>query len=315
MNLINKTLIDMLISAAETLRNSICGTLEKYKNDAEREKRISERFKDEAQYYAEQQGKLAAIARAEIEKAERVFCAKVNDLSGQMETQLKRHLSEPVNSQFHDKLKMIADFDLLPESLEIEQLIQLNGGNQTGLSALAKTLEKVNSPYKLNYHSTKDFQNDIAEIRGLCRNLKYIPATYLHQGVEVFKGISADYVYPNGNVLHNRITFDSVHLITSQIDFETRIEKIKGLKDVWSADCSYAEADKESEEAKKIQKLTNEFLKDAGLPAGEPIEAKSATTIENTNDNNIGVEFAKQLGAEKAASRQAYDETIGMMLK
>lgn len=314
MNLINRDILDLILAAAESLRNDTCGILEKYKNDAEREKRISERYKDETEYYREQQGKLAAIARDEIAKAERIFAAKVEKYTGQMETELKKHLSESVNPQFRDKLKMIADFDLQPESIEIEELIQLNHGNQVGLAALERTLEKVDSPYRIQYHSTKDFMNDIAEIRALSRNMKYIPSEYLHEGIEVFGGITEDYVYPNGNILHRGLAYDRVSLIASQMAFESGIEKIKGLKDVWQADCSYFDADKKAEEAKKEQKLLNKYLSDAGLPEEEPISAESETTIQDSTDN-AGIAFAKELGAEKAAARQMYDETLNTMMK
>lgn len=315
MNLINRDILDLILAAAETLRNETCRILESYRNNMERERRIGARYKDESDYVKDKQQELSSIARNDIAKAESVFAAKVEKYAGQMKNELEKHLSEPVNQQFRDKLKMIADFDLQPECVEIEDLIRLNRGNQTGLSALARTLEKVDSPYRIQYHSAKDFTNDIAEIRGLGRNLKYIPSEYLHEGIEVYDGITEDYVYPNGNVLHNGISYDRVSLIANQFDFESRIEKIKGLKDTWTADCSYYDADKKAKEEEKQRKILNKYLSDLGLPEEKPISAESETTIEDSTVDNAGVELAKQLGAEKAATKRTYDETIGTMLK
>lgn len=284
MNLINKTLIDLLISSAETLRNEICNSLEKYRKDIALQKRISERYKDEQNYYREQQTKLAAIAREEIAKAERVFTTKVNDYTKQMEEQLKKHLAEPVNPQFREKLSLLADFGIQPEKIEVEDLIQKNGGNQLGLTALAKTLEKVDSPYVLKYHTTADYQNDIESIRNITMNMKYIPAEYHHEGCEIYKGIRFDQVLPNGAVLHGGLSFDSIALITCRIGFENTIESIKQLKDVWSADCSYTEADQNS----------------LGQNENKPI---SGTSVEGDKVSKDVLNIAREIGQQKAKTQ------------
>lgn len=281
MILINESLIDLLLSAAETLREETCKALEQYRTDRDREKRISERFKDESNYFNEKQSKLAANARDAIAKAERVFSSKVEEYTGQMEQQLKKHLSMPVNSQFREKLSMISDFGLQPEKIEIEDLLSLNGGNQTGLAALKKTLEKVNSPYTLKFHTTADYEADIAAIRSITRNMKYIPAEYHAMGVEVYKGIEDDLVYPNGGILRGGIRYDSIDLIASAASFETSIEQIKNMKTAWSADCTYGEAKQNTEN-----------------------NTESTTTIEDSPDNNEAVKIAKELAERNVSARQ-----------
>lgn len=187
---------------------------------------------------------MAAYARESIAKAERIFSHRVCEVSKQMEEQLQKHLSAPVNPEFREKLKMLFDFGLQPERIEIDHLLSLNGGNQTGLAALAKTLEKVDSAYVLKYHSTADYEADIAKIRDLPRNLKVIPLEFHSEGVEVYRGEKRDYVYPSGGVVVRKYEYDSVSLLNSTSAFESAIEDINGMKGTWTADCSYAEADK-----------------------------------------------------------------------
>jgi len=296
MNIINGTLIDLLLSAAETLHAETCRILQSYRTKRDYEREISKRYKDEEGFFRQEQSKLAAIAREEIAKAEQAFSAKVTDYAKQMEGQLKKHLSMPVNSQFREKLSMLSDFGIQPEKIEIDDLLTLNAGNQIGLTALAKTLKKVDSPYVLKYHSTKDFEEDIAEIKDILRNLKYIPADYHSEGCEIYKGITADFVYPNGAKLGSGISYDSVWLIQSNVAFESALEKIKGMKDIWSADCSYSEADETADE------------ETAGLPAEEISRPKSGTAVEDDPESSEAMKIAKQLGRETAKARQAFED-------
>lgn len=290
-NLINGTLIDLLLSAAETYKNETCRTLEQYRKDRDLQKRISERYKDENEYFNEQQSKLAAIAREGISKAERVFNTKIIDYTKQMEEQLRKHLHEPVNTQFREKLSMLADFGISPERIEIEDLLLLNNGNQLGLSALDKTLKLVDSPYVLHYHTTADYQNDIAIIRDMTRNIKYIPTEYHQEGCEIYRGITADYIYSNGSIIGGGMRYDSVSLIQCAVSFENNIESIKAMKNIWQSDCSYEEADRN------------------GDPAEHTETAESGTRIEDNPDNN-GMNIAKQLGKDAAKARDVYSELV-----
>ena len=293
MNIINETLIDLLISAAETLRNETCRILQSYRTKRDYEHKIAERYKDENAYFQQEQSKLASIARDDITRAEKAFSAKVEEYTGKMEEQLKKHLSMPVNSQFREKLSMLADFGIQPEKIEIDDLISLNGGNQIGLTALAKTLEKVNSPYKLKYHTTADYQADIGKIRNLAVNLKYIPNEYHSEGCEIYKGIYADLVLPNGRVIGNGINYDSVSLLTNAVVFENTMKEIQGFKDIWSADCSYSEADNADETESNPE---------------------SGTTVEESNSE--GIKVAKQLGRDSAKAQENYNRIVkeGQML-
>lgn len=289
MNLINATLIDLLIASAETLRNETCRILERYRNELAIEKTRSERYKAEKEYYAEQQAKLALIAREAISKAERVFKGQVTDYANQMEQQLRKHLNEPVSAQFREKLTMISDFELQPERLEIDDLLALNNGNQTGLAALQKVLEKVNSPYKLNYHTVTDFQTDIERIREFGRNFKFIPNEYHHEGCEIYKREQFAYTYPNGSTIGQPV--DSVLLLQKSSEFELAIARITALKDTWTADCSYAQVDQVTQN-------------DPGQP-----QAKSNTTV--SDSDSAGMKIAKELGEQKTRNAEIHAKVMG----
>ena len=310
MNLINNNLIDLLISAAETLKSDVVRILTEYKKESSTAKKFSQRLKDEDGYYQEEQGKLAATARKSIEAAEKAFCSRVEDLSGRMETELRKHLSEPVNPQFRERLSMLAEFGLQPEKIEIEDLIALNAGNQMGLAALAKTLEKVESPFVLKYHTTADYQSDIAEIRDICRNLKYVPVDYLHEGCEIYKGINGDFTYPDGQT-GSQITYDSLTLTKYAWIFENTLEKIKNLKDIWASDCSYSEADAAAVEAIDIMKSANEQLTANGLPAEELPNPKTGTTVEDEPIASEAMQFALKHGREKALENNVLNRLAG----
>jgi len=294
MNLINSKLIDLLLVAAENLRNEVTRALESYRNDVARERSVSQRYKDENEYFQQAQSKLAEIARAAIIKAERVFRGKCEDVAKEMSEQLRKHLSEPVNGQFRDKLAMISDFGLQPERMEIDDLISLNSGNQTGLAALQKVLEKVDSPFKLSYHTTADYQNDIKTVRELGLNVRYIPMEYHSEGCDIFRGQQLVYTYSNGNTLG--VTLDSVTLLRKSSDFENDIAKIRSLKGVWAADCSYTDANRVSE-----------AQREDGSPAESTPDPESATKVFDEND---GVKVGRELGQRAARNTETYARAL-----
>lgn len=295
MNLINGKLIDNILFAADTLRNDTIAALGQYRNDIEREKRLAQRYKAEEEYLAGQRNKLSAIARAAIEKAERVFSGAVQEYADEMEMELRRHIAVPVNNQLRERLLMLTEFGISPTRTEIDALLELNRGNQIGLAAIQKTLERTKSPFPLKYHTTEDFENDLKMIRDLPRNLKYIPLEYLHEGIEIYEGRRGDYQYEGGGTVGNQFDWDSVSLIQNAQAFESKIEKIQGLKDIWAADCSYTQAD--------------QFAEDIGA---KPV--KSGVTVTESEENNAGMRFVKQMGADAARARKALEELKNSML-
>lgn len=295
MNLINSALIDLLLLAAETFTQKMNGILESYKIDRDLEKAISEKYIERDAYFAEKQSALAADARSKIRQAETDFSVAVADNTAQMEAELKKHLSMPVNKLFREKLSTFFDFGIAPEKIEIEELLELNAGNQLGLTALAKTLEKVGSQFVIKFHSTADYQQDIAEIRAIPRNMKYVPVPYLHEGVEIYKGVTDDFVLPDGRVIGGRISYDSVSLLASASIFESEIEKIRDLKNIWTTDCSYEAAD---------------LIAKSGNQAEEQSNPESGTVIEDDTVNRLGMQIAIDAGKQQTQAQKTFDELL-----
>lgn len=315
MNLIPGTLIDLVMSAAETMREEMIQALSKYREGASVARRVADKYKPEIaeEYYREEREKLASSCRNGIEKAEKAFQSRIESLSGKMETELKRHLSEPVNGEFHSKLKLIQDFGLQPERLELENLLSLNNGNPMGLQALAKVLKKNGSAYRLNYHTTGDFQQDLEKIRSLCQNLKYCPAGFMPEMVEVYQGITGNYVYPNGNTLFGSVIYDRNTLAVKTAFFEERLNQIKAMRDVWSADCSYTEADRQAEAETEVQREVNRILTESGLESKPITEPKSETAVSEATE--AGMQFARELSQQSARNAKIYNQAMEMYSK
>ena len=297
--MINKTLIDLLLSSAEAMQNEVISALHEYRTNRDKERETSQMYKKEyeTKYFEGKQSFLAECARERIGKAERIFRNKAEDCVKQMESQLKTHLHEPINEQFREKLKMISDFGIIPEKIEIDDLLLLNKGNQVGLEALRKTLDKVGCTYTVKFHSTKDFENDIATIKNMVRNMKYIPNEYYSEACEIFKNQNFSYTYDNGNTLS--MFYDSQTLLKLSVGYGNCISEIKGMRDIWAKDCSYEVADRNSEG-------------ETGLSTEENTEIKSGTTIEDNPNYSEGIRIAKELGQRSARNAEIYNQVMGM---
>lgn len=311
MNLVSKNLIDLLVSAAETMRMDIYQAMQNYRTTIETETKVAARFKDEEGYLQGVRSKQGEITRGAVERATRLFKGKAKDIADRMESELRKHLHEPVNSEFREKLSMISDFNLQPEPMEIEDLITLAAGNQTALAALAKTLQKVESPYSLNYHSTADFTRDIETVRELSRNAFYIPAEFRAEGKQIFTGYPTVYTAPNGSTLGT--TFDEFNIRMQSMDFESRINTVKGFADTWSADCSYGTAEQIAAREQAQQQELNRALEAEGLKP-EPIE-QPQTETQIDSSSSEGVRIARELGQRNAEGAKTLQKAMDTYLK
>lgn len=312
MNLISHALISLLLNASETMKEEVTHALQEYRTEMERHKAIAPQYKNEAEYLTGQQAKYSEIARAAINKALRIFKNKAEETANQMTEQLRKHLHESINPEFRDKLSVISQFGLKPEKTEIEDLILLADSNQTALSALKTVLEKVESPYHLNFHTTGDYEKDIESVRSLGRNAFYIPSEYHAEGAEIFKGQQFTYTYPNGGQVGFTLTGTDILMRSS--DFETTLIGIAGLKDVWTKDCSYSLADKAAEVELTAQQEINSQLQSEGLEPEPIITPESGISLDDTRSAE-GVRIARELGQRNAEGAKTLQKAMDMYLK
>ena len=311
MNLINKTLIDLLMNASETMKEDIASALREYRNELQHQKSIATQYKDEAGYLAGQQTKYAEIARTAVYRALRIFKAKAEETAKQMEEQLRKHLHEPVNAEFQQKLMMISQFGLKPERMEVEDLISLADGNQTALSALKAVLEKVQSPYHLNFHATAAYEQDIENVRSISRNAFFIPLEFHPEGAEIFNGQQFLYTYPSGSQIGH--TLSGTDILLRSTEFGTTLANIAALKDIWTKDCSYSLADQAGEIETEAQEEMNARLQAEGMEPEPIANPESGVSLDNSSAE--GIRIAKELGKQNSAGAQTLQKAMDIYLK
>jgi len=287
MNILNKKNFDMLVLAAKTFQTEIGDILERYRMECDAARETAKQFKEEDAYFKSKQTHFAEISREGISKSERVFCNRIDEVCKDLEGELQKHLAEPIRADFRERLSFIKEFGILPEPIELQSLLKQNAGNQDGLAALQNVLEKNGSPYRLTYHTTKDFQNDVEVIRGVCRNLKVIPTEFIHEGVEIYQGMTFPRTLPNGRQLGGSITYDSVGLVINASAFQAWLEQVEGMKEKWVADCSYDLADDVS---KSVQAIDPETLP----------EPQSETSIIDDGPIEEALQIAREYGRQTA---------------
>lgn len=303
MNNFTMSLFDLIINAADALKESMTETLRKYRAEMAKVTEDAKVFKAEEEYISKKKIVLVATAQEAISKAQRVFRSKIERYSEQLRDELEKHVSEPISSVFREQLLTIAQFHIQPSETQIKALLKANSGNQVGLSAIAKVLDDVQSPYRVNFRETKDYEDDLKMIeRWSIQPIAY-DMDYHHEACDIMRGQHIKIIRDDLSTYENGSTFDSIALIAGSTDFETKIEAIKAMKNSWVCDVSYALAEQHTT-------TENEILQDVGANTeSNNNEFQSSTSIEN-NETYQAVQLAREIGKASAQTYAPMSQTV-----
>lgn len=310
MNNFTMSLFDLIINAADTLKESMTEALRKYRAEMTKVTEDAKVFKAEEEYISGKKTILVATAQEAISKAQRVFRSNIERYSEQLHDELERHVSEPINSDFREQLLTIAQFRIQPSETQIKALLKANNGNSVGLSAIAKVLDDVQSPYRVNFRETKDYEDDLKMIeRWSIQPIAY-DADYHHEACDVMRGQRIKRIRDDLSTFEDGTTFDSIALITGSADFENKKETVKSMKNSWVCDVSYALAEQHTTAEQEAEKLKNEILRSVGAdPEPNDNEYKSSTSVENDRSHEA-MQLARELGKAAARSNAPMSQAV-----
>ena len=218
--------------AATAYRAAVVEILTAYREKIARAKTDATQYKDELTRYAEAKASIVSDTRRRLDEARSKLTETVK---GEIETLrglLHEHVSIRPTSIFSDTLKSYADFDLQPTETEIAALLKLNGGASLGLRALNSVLKKVQSPFRVDYTRTDQFERDLADLDKLGEQAAcYAPLELYHEIIEL---------YANTPNLRNGIDvgdkWGSVSLMVQSQLFESAIDDLRAMSERWSAE-------------------------------------------------------------------------------
>lgn len=283
MNHINTAVFQLIRTSAESLKESITASLQKYRKEVAEAAEESERYKDENGYLASRKHFFAELARGEIEKTQRIFQDKLSRYAETLTGELEKHVSTPLNGSFRDQLLTIAQFKIRPSRTQIEALLKINDGHPVGLQALTKVLSDVGSEFQIISKPIADYERDIKYIEQLAIQPISYDILYHHEAVEILSGTNIVQVRPDGRTFENGMTFDSTSLLAATSGFENAVDRIEGMGSSWAADVTYRSADEMSDH-------------------GPDRNVESSVSIEESDTQ--AVEIAKELGRQKAAQNR-----------
>lgn len=310
MNFINGYAFDSLKRADETYRAATADALSAYRTDMNKVRETAKKYKDENEYINSRQPQLAETTRAALQSARNTFVTEVKSTARTMRESLGKYLSEPLNTDFQNKLKLYSDFGVPMCKSEVNAMLSLNKGNPFGLRALATVLERTKADWRLSYRDVGQYEKDLEELDKYVVNPPvYIPGEYHSEGCELYRKVRIKRTASDGkSVYESGSTYDSVAIIIDTNIHESMAEKAQGMRQSWTADINTPAISKASKEEVKRLEEENKYLKKEGVLDKYlnviPDEEESTTRIEESNDK--GLQLARDLGLRDAKAEEAY---------
>lgn len=218
--------------AATAYRAAVVEILTAYREKDARAKADAAAYKDEDQRYAEAKAAIVTDTRRQLDNARAKLTETVKGEVDALRGLLREHVSIRPTGLFGDALKFYGDYGLQPTETEIAALLELNGGASLGLRALSAVLEKVQSPLRIEYTTTDQFERDLADLGKLGEWAAcYAPLQLHHEICQL---------YVNTPNLRNGIDvgdkWGSVSLMVQSQLFESAIDDLRAMSERWSTE-------------------------------------------------------------------------------
>ena len=219
-------------AAATSYRAAVVEALTDFRKADERAKADAAQYKNETERYAEAKASIVSDTRRRLDEARSRLTESVKSEIETLRGVLREHVAIRPTDLFTSALKCYADFGLQPTETEIAALLELNGGASLGLRALSATLEKVQSPLRIEYTTTDQFERDLADLGKLGDQAAcYAPLAFHRENC---------LLYANTPNLRNGIDtgdrWSSVTLTIQSQLFESAIDDLKAMSERWSTE-------------------------------------------------------------------------------
>lgn len=301
MNKLNETTLKHIVTRAKQYQGKVSEILDGYTSMMEKTKHEAAIRKDETEYISANQKKHSEATRHLLQKEQEAFASEVRNASKELKGQLIDALSQPVHVAVNQQLTLMHTFGIAPSRTQLENLIDLNGGNMLGLQAINALLTETKAPYTVKCFDVGDYERDLATLEHLAENSDhYIPTDHHSAGCDVFRGTNQTIKRYDGMEVSTGFEWDSVSLLMRSTDVSNDVKKIGDMTQRWSADVSTEIMDRASAAVKE------EAAKQAeaeGKPAPADPDPVSTTTIEQAEDDATAL--ARELGQQNAKAVEA----------
>ena len=303
MNKLNETTLKHIVTRAKQYQGKVSEILDGYTSMMEKTKHEAAIRKDEAEYISANQKKHSEAARRLLQKEQEAFASEVRNASKELKGQLIDALSQPVHVAVNQQLTLMHTFGIAPSRTQLENLIDLNGGNLLGLQAINALLTETKAPYTVKCFDVGDYERDLATLEHLAEHSDhYIPADHHSAGCDVFRGTNQTIKRYDGMEVSTGFEWDSVSLLMRSTDVSNDVKKIGDMTQRWSADVSTEIMDKASA-AVKEEAAKQAEAEGKSVPA-DP-DPESTVTIKQAEDDATAL--AREIGAERAQHDKVND--------
>lgn len=301
MNKQNELTLKHITTRARQYANKISEILDGYNVQMEKTKNEAKVRKDEHEFIATNQKKHSEAARRLLQKEQETFASEVRHSAEELKKQLIDSLSQPVHLAVNQQLNIMHTFGIAPSRTQLENLIDLNGGNLLGLQAINALLTETKAPYTVKCFDVGDYERDLATLEHLAENSDhYIPTDHHAVGCDVYRGTDKVIKRYDGQEVHTGFEWDSLALLLRNTSVVSDVRLIEEMAQRWSADISTPIMDAASDAVKE------EAAKQAeaeGKPAPADPDPESTTTIEQAEDDATAL--ARELGQQNAKAVEA----------
>lgn len=313
MNKLNETTLKHIVTRAKQYQGKVSEILDGYTSMMEKTKHEAAIRKDEAEYISANQEKHSEATRHLLQKEQEAFASEVRNASKELKGQLIDALSQPVHVAVNQQLTLMHTFGIAPSRTQIENLVDLNGGNLLGLQAINALLTETKAPYTVKCFDVGDYERDLATLEHLAENSDhYIPTDHHAVGCDLYRGTDKVIKRYDGQEVHTGFEWDSVALLLRNTSVDNDVKRIEEMKQRWATDISTPIMDRASAAVKEEEA---EQARVEGKPVPTDPDPERTATVQDTSAETEAIALARKLGQEKSGNIAAYRANMPHFVK
>ena len=306
----NEMILKRIFERTRRYSEKVGDILSEYETLASKIKTEGAMRKDEETFVEENTAKHTKETRGLLAKEAALFAQDIRNDAQKLRDQLSETLFRPLNTALVAQLDTVQKFKVKPTKLQIETMIQMNGGNLLGLQAIEAVLTETKADYSLKYHGVRDYEADLAAIEHLAASADhFVPMEHHQSGCEVYRGQNQVITRQDGTEYQTGFTWNGVGLLQRNANVRADVEKIDSMVQRWTADVSTEIMDKASAVFKA---KVAEQAKAEGENADNTPDPESTVSV---NDGADDTAIAATLGEQKAANSAAYNEAMSHYMR
>lgn len=296
MNRTNKRIFDNIKAAEAAYNHDAEAALMEYAKQKRTIEAEAAKLKDETTYRQQHLAEAKQAARLGLKRAEDQFRSTVRTAREDLNRELKAAIKTVIPAGFSEAMKFYRDTGLTPSKTETEALLETGGKSLLAVQAVAKLLDDLGAPIRVDAPTVASFEADVAELDELAAGPLFHAPDALHsEAVEIMRGTPKPTWTAAGWRDVGEMWDQGVEVIAQRVAVLSRLQRILDRENAWSSDVTCELREREHEDAVKIEKEVAEIT-------GEnisPDEPESTVTITDAADD-AAIEVARELGRRDA---------------